>query len=76
MKSILMPRLGLTMEEGTVTQWLIAEGDSFQEGQIIFEIMTDKATNEVAAGFSGKLTKILVHENENAKVGEPIAEAE
>ena len=76
MKKILMPRLGLTMEEGTITRWEIVEGDSFNEGDVICEVMTDKAINEVEAGFSGKLTKIIVQEDQISPVGEPIAEAE
>lgn len=71
-----MPRLGLTMEEGTIGSWLIAEGDGFEEGQVIMEITTDKAVNEVAAEFKGRLTKILVAEDDSCSVGDPVAEAE
>ena len=76
MKNIVMPRLGLTMEQGTLLTWRIKEGDSFQEGEIIFEIETDKVTSEVEAPFSGKLTKILVAEGETVDVSTPVAEAE
>jgi pyruvate dehydrogenase E2 component (dihydrolipoamide acetyltransferase) len=76
MQHILMPRLGLTMESGTVVQWLKKEGEEFQEGEIIVEIDTDKVTTEVPAQFSGRLVKILVRENESADVSAPIAEAE
>ena len=46
---ILMPQLGLTMEEGTVTQWLKQEGDPVKAGEAVLEITTDKLTNEVTA---------------------------
>ncbi len=76
MKDILMPRLGLTMEEGTVVEWRIAENDHFEKGDIIVEISSDKAISEVEASFSGKLVQIIVQEDEICKVGEPIAKAE
>ena len=76
MRHILMPRLGLTMEEGTVVRWLESEGESFFEGEVIAEVMTDKATTAVAAAFSGRLVRILVHEDQTVPVLAPIAEAE
>lgn len=76
MQNILMPRLGLTMEEGTLVRWAVAEGESFTQGQILFEVMTDKVTTEVEAPFSGKLRKILVREDETVPVAAVIAEAE
>jgi len=76
MKNIVMPRLGLTMEEATLLNWLIKEGNAFQEGEIIFEIETDKVTSEVEAPFAGKLAKILVAEGETVAVSTPVAEAE
>lgn len=71
-----MPRLGLTMEEATLLSWQIKEGDSFKEGDIIFEIETDKVTSEVEAPFSGTLAKILVPEGDTVAVSTPVAEAE
>ncbi len=71
-----MPRLGLTMEEGTLVSWLKKEGESFLEGEAIAEVMTDKVTTEVEATFSGKLTRILVQPDTTVKVLTPIAEAE
>lgn len=76
MKNIVMPRLGLTMEEATLLNWLIKEGNAFQEGEIIFEIETDKVTSEVEAPFAGKLAKILVAAGETVAVSTPVAEAE
>jgi pyruvate dehydrogenase E2 component (dihydrolipoamide acetyltransferase) len=69
---IVMPKLGLTMKYGTVTKWLKNEGDIIKKGEPIVEIATDKITNVVEAYCSGILAKILVKENENANVGDPI----
>ncbi len=71
---ILMPALSPTMEEGTLTKWLKAEGDTIAAGDIIAEIETDKATMEVEAVDEGVLAKILVPEGtEGVKVNAVIA---
>ena len=72
--SILMPALSPTMEEGTLTQWLKAEGDFVAAGDILAEIETDKATMEVEAVDEGILTKIMVPGGtEGVKVNSVIA---
>jgi len=76
MKYILMPRLGLTMEEGRIVRWLKAEGEFFDKEEILFEVETDKVTSEVPAPFSGKLIKILAGEDESVPVAQPVAQAE
>ena len=69
-----MPALSPTMEEGTLTKWLVSEGQTVKSGDVIAEIETDKATMEVEAVDEGKLTKILVPAGtENVKVNTPIA---
>ena len=69
-----MPALSPTMEEGTLTKWLVSEGATVKAGDVIAEIETDKATMEVEAVDEGKLTKILVPAGtENVKVNTPIA---
>ena len=74
MPEVLMPALSPTMEEGTLTKWLVSEGQTVKAGDVIAEIETDKATMEVEAVDEGKLTKILVPEGtENVKVNTPIA---
>ena len=71
---ILMPALSPTMEEGTLSKWLIKEGDSVSSGDIMAEIETDKATMEVEAVEEGTVAKILVPEgSEGVKVNAPIA---
>ncbi len=68
-----LPMLGQTMEEGTITKWLKAEGDYIRRGDIIAEVMTDKANLEVDSTFEGYLRKILVAEGETVPVNAPIA---
>lgn len=63
-----MPRLSDTMEEGTVATWLKKEGDKVEEGDILAEIETDKATMEFESFYSGTLLKIGIQEGESAKV--------
>ena len=71
---ILMPALSPTMEEGTLSKWLVKEGDIVTSGDLIAEIETDKATMEVEAVDDGKIGKLLVAEgSEGIKVNTPIA---
>ena len=71
---ITMPALSPTMEEGILTRWLVAEGDTIEPGSIIAEIETDKATMEVESIDEGVLAKILVPGGtEGVKVNTPIA---
>jgi len=72
--NILMPALSPTMEEGTLSKWLVKEGDIVTSGDLIAEIETDKATMEVESIDDGTIGKILVREGQEAvKVNEPIA---
>ncbi|AZI37920.1 pyruvate dehydrogenase E1 component subunit beta [Caenibius tardaugens NBRC 16725] len=69
-----MPALSPTMEEGTLSRWLVKEGDAVRSGDIIAEIETDKATMEFEAVDEGTVGQILVPEgSENVKVGTVIA---
>ena len=70
---ITMPRLSDTMDEGTVAQWLKKEGDKVEEGDILAEIETDKATMEFESFYTGTLLKIGIQEGESAKVDKLLA---
>ena len=70
---IKMPRLSDTMEEGTVATWFKKVGDTVQEGEILAEIETDKATMEFESFYEGTLLYIGIQENETAKVDAPLA---
>jgi pyruvate dehydrogenase E2 component (dihydrolipoamide acetyltransferase) len=73
MKEFVMPKLGLTMEEGTIIRWLKDEGQPFKKGEAVVEIESDKAVVEVEAPMEGRLGKILVNPNTTVCVGEVIA---
>lgn len=68
-----MPRLSDTMEEGTVATWLKKVGDKIEEGDILAEIETDKATMEFESFHQGTLLHIGVQEGETTKVDELLA---
>ena len=68
-----MPKFGETMTEGTIFNWIAAEGDQIEIGDPLFEIETDKASLEVEAEEAGILAKILVQENETAPIGDLVA---
>ena len=61
---LLMPKLGLTMTEGTIDEWKKKEGDSVAKGEIIYSVATDKLTNDVESDCDGILLKILVREGD------------
>ena len=68
MTNVIMPKLGLTMEEGTIVQWHVKEGDTVAEGAALCDIETDKLTNTVEAKLAGVVGKILVGEGETVPV--------
>jgi len=68
-----MPKMGESITEGTIINWLINEGDSFNEGDIILEVATDKVDNEVPAPASGTLIKTMFQAKDVVPVGEVLA---
>ena len=70
---VTLPRLGQGMESGTIVRWLKAEGDTVEKGEPLYELDTEKVTQEVEAEASGVLLKILAGEGEEIEVGKPIA---
>ena len=72
-EKFLMPKLSPTMEEGQIARWVKNEGDSFEGGDTLAEVDTDKATMEMTALQGGTLLKILKGEGETAALGEAIA---
>ncbi len=67
-REILMPKLGLTMVEGTITQWFVKEGEHVNVGDKLLEVETDKLTNEITADTEGTVRSILVRAGETAEV--------
>ena len=74
MSDIKVPELGESIIDGTLTSWLVSEGSSFNVGDNLAEIETEKITIEIPAQSAGLLKKILVQEGSNVKVGEIIAQ--
>ncbi|HEX4484835.1 MAG TPA: lipoyl domain-containing protein [Terriglobales bacterium] len=70
---IVMPQLGLTMEEGSVTSWQKQPGEFVEKGDTLFTVETDKVEMEVEAMASGYLNNITIAIGEKVPVGTPIA---
>ena len=68
-----MPKMGESITEGKILSWLVKEGDTFEEGDILVEVATDKVDNEVPAPAAGKLIKYKAKALEVVPVGEVIA---
>jgi len=71
--TVIMPKLGLTMTEGTIERWLKQEGDRVEKGEPLVEIITEKINFQYESPASGILRKILHHEGETVPVTIPIA---
>jgi pyruvate dehydrogenase E2 component (dihydrolipoamide acetyltransferase) len=67
-----MPKLSDTMEEGGIASWFVKEGDYIEEGDVICEIETDKATMEFASPEEGYLLKIMAQKGQSMSLGQPI----
>ena len=74
MSDITVPELGESIIEGTLTAWLVKVGSSFQAGDNLAEIETEKITIEIPAQSAGTISKILIAEGSSFKVGEVIAQ--
>ena len=70
---VVMPRMGLNMEEGTVAAWHKQVGEAVESGEVLLDIETDKVTTEIEAQADGTLGKILVEVGETVPIGTPIA---
>ena len=70
---IVLPKMGESVDEATITGWLKNEGDDIKEDDLIVEIATDKVDSEVPSEVSGVLIQKLCKINDVVKVGDPIA---
>src|SRR5437867_11305828 len=68
-----LPRLGQGMESGTIVRWLKSEGERVEKGEPLYELDTEKVTQEVEADAGGVVLKILAGEGEEIEVGKPVA---
>ena len=72
-KEVVMPKLGLTMESGTVTEILVKVGDTVSEGDKMFSIETNKLEESILAPASGKVVEILCEEMDDIPVAQVVA---
>jgi pyruvate dehydrogenase E2 component (dihydrolipoamide acetyltransferase) len=71
---VVMPQMGVSVSEGTITRWLKQEGEQIEADEPLLEISTDKVDTEVPSPASGVLTQILVQEGETVDVGTKLAQ--
>jgi pyruvate dehydrogenase E2 component (dihydrolipoamide acetyltransferase) len=71
---VVMPQMGVSVSEGTVTKWLKQEGETIEADEPLLEISTDKVDTEVPSPASGTVTQILVQEGETVEVGTTLAQ--
>lgn len=70
---IVMPKLGESIQEGTITKWFVKEGDTIEEDDMLFEVATDKVDSEIPSPVDGVIAKILHKEDSLVPVGEVVA---
>ena len=70
---VIMPKMGESLQEGTITKWLKKVGEQVERDEMILEISTDKVDTEVPSPVAGILTEIIVNANETVEVGKVIA---
>ncbi|SEB61138.1 Biotin-requiring enzyme [Pseudomonas marginalis] len=70
---VLMPKIGFSMNEGTLSEWMVADGESVEEGQLLYALESDKSVQEIEAPASGVL-KIVAVAGEVYQVGDVLAE--
>ncbi|QGY47102.1 2-oxo acid dehydrogenase subunit E2 [Maribellus comscasis] len=71
--NIIMPKLGESIQEGTITKWFVKEGDTVEEDDMLFEVATDKVDSEIPSPVDGIIEKILFPEDSLVPVGEVLA---
>src|SRR5277367_1552973 len=73
MTDVVMPQMGESIVEGTLTKWLKKAGESVERDEPLFEISTDKVDTEIPAPVSGVLTEVLVQEGQTVQVNAIVA---
>lgn len=70
---VILPKWGLTMEDGTVVAWHVAEGDTVKQGDVIAEVETEKIEMDLEAPCDGVMARIIVEEEDTVDVGTVLA---
>lgn len=73
MYEVTMPKMGMAMEDGEIVEWFVEEGTYINEGDMVFTIMTEKATIEIESPISGFLVEIRAKVGDIVPIGEVIA---
>jgi len=68
-----MPKWGLTMEEGVIAEWMVAEDEPVEKGDVLCLVETEKTNVELPSPYSGIVARVLVEEGRPVPVGTPIA---
>lgn len=68
-----MPKMSMTMEEGTIVEWTVVEGDTIRKGDVVGSVMTDKVEMEVECPYEGTIARLLAPVGAVVAVGDPIA---
>ena len=71
-----MPRVSMNMEEGTLVAWRVQPGEPFKEGDILYDVETEKAANEYEAPCDGVMLEHLVEEGDDVPVGDNVCRIE
>jgi glutaconyl-CoA/methylmalonyl-CoA decarboxylase subunit gamma len=69
---IMMPKWGLTMEEGTIAEWMVGEGETVKQGDVLCVVETEKTCVELPSPYAGIVARVLVDDGEVVEVGAPI----
>jgi len=72
MHDIIVPAMGESITEGTISKWLVQVGDTVQQGDLLLELETDKVNLEMSAEQDGVITEILMNEGDTVKIGETV----
>jgi 2-oxoglutarate dehydrogenase E2 component (dihydrolipoamide succinyltransferase) len=70
-----VPKLAVSMQEGTITEWLVKDGDAIAVGQTLYVIESEKTSFEVESPFAGTI-KLLAAQGDLMRVGMPVAQIE
>ncbi len=71
-ETVIMPKWGLTMEEGTITEWMVGEDEPVEKGDILALVETEKTSVELPSPYAGIVARILIEDGETVPVGTPI----
>jgi len=72
-EEVTLPKWGMTMQDGTITEWMVEVGEAVSEGDTIAIVATEKAEAELEAPASGRLVEVLVPDGETVEVGTVVA---